>query len=309
MSPCQPNPASVSADAPEEHADLSQPHALAAAVDALEKLDETLESTHTQRRPFTKVISIRRPSAVWRRPSQFLEAPAEMLQTPTDSYSAQPAAPSFEAPDSVKTASGQIQGGFDQPFDSSASAGQLGDPQQPTDPKLSHNASTPTHSCTQLVQAAELESHDSAIALADLQGAVLEEDETSAGNQANLAGETLSGPCIAESGQYEIPAEPRSAAADSSRSLASSTASRTQGLHAALRNSPSDACSLESACPSFVGRLAQPAWHEQRTAASTGATSMQQVKKKPMLRGRTAEECGVRMYERARTAQHLRQIR
>ena len=309
VSPCQPNPALVSADAPEEHADLSQPHALAAAVDALEKLDKPLESTHMQRRPFTKLISIRRPSAALRRPSQYLEVPAEMLQTPTDSCSAQPAAPSSEGPNSMKTASGQIQGGPDPPFDSSASARQVGGPQHPTNPQSTHDASTPRQSSAQLVQAAELESRDSAIALADLQEAMLAEHKTSAGIQANLAGETLSGPCIAESGQYEVPAEPHNAAAESLKSLASSTVSGTRDLHAALRNSPSDACSLESACPSFVGRLAHPAWHEQRTAASTGATSMQQVKKKPMLRGRTAEECGIRMYERARAAQHLRQTR
>ena len=309
VSPSQPNPASVSADALGEHDDLSQPHELAAAADALEKLDKTLESTHMQRGPFTRLISIRRPSAVWRRPSQSLEAPAEMLQTSTDSCSAQSAAPFSEGADSTETASGQIQGGPAQPVDSSASAGQVGSPWQPTNPESSHDPPTPTHSSTQLVRAAELESHDSAIALADLQETVLEEYEASAGNQADLAEETLSVPCIAESGQYEVPAEPLNAAAVSFESLASSTASRTQFSHAALRNSPSDACSLESACPSFVGRLAHPPWHAQRTAASTGSTDMQQVKKKPMLRGRTAEECGVRMYERARAAQHVRQTR
>ena len=306
----QPDSASLSADAHGEHDDLSQPHALAlaAAVDALDKLDKTLESTHMQRRPFTRLMSIRRPSTVWGRPSQCLEAPAEMLQRSTNACSAQQAAPSSEGPNSRETATGQIQGGPAH-FDSSASAGQLGSPQQPTNPESSHGASTPTQSSTQLLQAAELESHDSAIASADIQKTLLEEYETSAGNQADSAGETLSSPCIVESGQYEVPAEPLNAAAQSFKSLASSTVSRTEVSHAALMISPSDACSLESACPSFVGRLAHPAWHAQRIAASTGSTGMQQVKKKPMLRGRSAEECGVRMYERARVAQHVRQTR
>ena len=308
VSPSQRDTASVSADALLEHDDLSQPHALEAAVDALEKLDRTLESTHTQRRPFTRLTTIRRPSAVWRRPSQCLEAPAKMLQMSAVLCSTQPAAPSSEGADSIETASGQIQGGPAH-LDSRAPAGQLDGPQQLTNPESSHDASTPTQSSTQLLQAAELESHGSAIALADLQEAMLEEFETSAGKQADLAEEALSGPCIAESGQCEVSAEPLSAAAESLRSLASSTVSRTEVLQAALRNSPSDACSLESACPSFVGRLAHPAWHAQRTAASTMGTGMQQVKKKPMLRGRTAEECGIRMYERARAAQHLRHTR
>ena len=308
VSPSQPDLTSVSADALKEPDNSSQPHALAAAADALGKLDRTPDSSHMQRTPFTRLMSLRRPSTAWKRPSQLLEAPAEMLQMSTDLCTAQPAAPPSEGHLSIETAPAEMQGGPAE-FDSSASAGQVGGPRQPTIPEPSHDTTTPTFSNAQLEQAAEPESRDSAVGVADLQAAAQEECETSADNQAESARGTLSGQLTAESGQCDVPAEPLNAAAESFRSLASSTSGRSQASHAALRKDPSNAGSLESACPCFADRLAHPAWRAQRPAASTGRTSMQQVEKKPMLRGRTAEECGVQMYERARAAQHARQTR
>ena len=306
MSPSQPNPALMSADVFGEHGELSHPDPFAAAVEVLEKLDRTLESTHMQPTLFKGLISIRRPSAAGRRPSQHLESPAETLQISTHLCSTQSVAPSSERPQSIGTALGEIQGCPAQ-SDSSASAGQVGCPQQPIDPEACHDTSALTHSSTQLAQAAEPESHD--FALGSAQEAMQEECETSAGKQADLAGGIVNGPCMAESGPYEAPAEALNATAEPFEKQASSAPSRKRVSHAALRISPSDACSLELACPSFVTRLAHPAWHAQRAAASSGTTCMQQVKKKPMLRGRNAEECGIRMYERARTAQHVRRTR
>ena len=311
VSPGQPDPASVSADALGEHDDLSQPHPLAAAVDTLENFDRTLNSVHMQQTPFMRLASIRRPSAARRRPSQLLQAPAEMLQFFADSCSTQPAAPSSEGLGNIETALGQIQGDTAR-MDISASAGQVGGPQRPKHPEEpSHDTPALTHSSTGLEQAAETESYDSNIDFPGLGEAMQEERETPAGNPADLGGQTLSSPCTADSEQYEVPAEPPNATAESFSSLAyaSSKPSRSRVPHAALGADPSDACSLESACPSFANRLAHPAWHAHRNSTSTGTTGMQQVKKKPMLRGRNAEECGVRMYERARAAQHVRQTR
>ena len=91
---------------------------------------------------------------------------------------------------------------------------------------------------------------------------------------------------------------------------------RDRAPHARLPSYPSVSSSLESAAPSAGDHLLHPhgrpgVLHGQADGSSTRtrANVTKERGARPLLRGRTPEECGVKMYERALAAERQRQAR
>lgn len=104
----------------------------------------------------------------------------------------------------------------------------------------------------------------------------------------------------------------------SARGMSTSISGRYFAPDANLTASHSKTFSLEASAPSAVDRLTRPPYHG-RGHSPYGQADLSdneqerdgsvQRKAKQLLRGRTPEECGVRMYERALAAEQRRQAR
>ena len=268
--------------APGLSADEGAPAASIAKVYAVEQSGEAAEpDLSVPRTPWMKLKAIRRPSAAWRQVPQMPELPAQAPQSSTQ-----------EADSQQPAASASVQG----PADSA-----------------NLSSDTPDEA-----SAAKQEPHSEPMAPSGPQV-----PQTAAGQRAvdaNRGGRKTGTPRnlqSAKSGASRLPQEPSldplKGSPDSIDSLESSMPARewVSEEHELRRYPSAGHHSLASAGPSALDRLSHPAYQTQRELASGSSrgTSRRDAKPKQLLRGRSPEECGVNMYERALAAQRSRDAR
>jgi len=273
-------------------------------ADPVPELDSAKETFHIPRTPWIKLKTIKRPSAAWVRVPQLSVQEPTSIKDADTTFQNVLAHELHKAPAVDRTATA----------DHSAEQQQL--QQTSASTKLPDEYSV--HDTFTALPGPAASRSEGEHVLVDSETEKREVDNLHLAESSLIAlpQQHQRGPAgFAESSMFSssCPPDQRSA-----RGMSASMSGRYFAPDANLTASPSKTYSLEASAPSAVDCLTRPAYHG-RGHSPYGQADLSdngqkrdgsvQRKAKQLLRGRTPEECGVRMYERALAAEQRRQAR